>query len=79
MKCLNVFKNLFHKHSFIIVNGFYTLSNMAEVDLIKVCQDCGKRETFLLDRDMLLEVTDLYPHAFDNLLLEYLKTWKGGD
>lgn len=78
MKCLNVFKKLFHKHSFIIVNGFYTLFNRDEIDLIKVCSDCGKRETFLLDKDMLLEVIDLYPNAFDKTLREYLQTWKGG-
>ena len=80
MKCLKGFKKLFHKHFFIIVNGFYTFINMYNVDLCKsLLKNVVKRETFLLDRDMLLEVLDLYPNAFDKTLREYLQTWKGGD
>jgi hypothetical protein len=77
MKCFQGFKKLFHKHSFTITNAFYTLFNQDLVDIVKVCRDCGKRETFVLDRETLLEVVDLYPNAFDKTLREYLLTWKG--
>jgi hypothetical protein len=72
---LSVFKKK-HKHSFIISNAFVTLEDQNQVDVIKSCINCSIKEVFSVDRVTLLELIDLYPHAFDPLLKEYLNTWK---
>jgi hypothetical protein len=72
---LNVFKKK-HKHSFLIVNAFYTLKDMEQIDLIKECQDCKEKECLSMNRGLLLEVLEKYPNAFSNLLRSYLLTWK---
>jgi hypothetical protein len=72
---LNVFKKK-HKHTFIISNAFYTLRDQEQVDVVKTCIECGAKEAFAVDRKTLAELVEKFPRAFDDILLEYLKSWK---
>lgn len=72
---LNVFKKR-HKHTFIISNVFYTLEDQDQCDIIKSCLSCPAKEAFGTDRQTLIELTEKFPRAFNELLLEYLKSWK---
>jgi hypothetical protein len=82
MKCCQGYKKLFgifpirNKHIFIISNVFYTLEDQNQVDVVKRCIKCTAREAFGTDQQTLMELVDKFPRAFDQLLLEYLKTWK---
>jgi phage gp16-like protein len=72
---LNVFKKK-HKHSFIITNTFYTLEDQNQVDVVKSCMGCSAKEAFSVDRVTLMELVEKFPKAFNDILLEYLKSWK---
>jgi len=82
MKCCQESKKLFgifkryKKHSFVITNAFYTLTDSNLVDLAKTCIYCGAKEAFGVDKQTLMELVDKFPNAFEPLLLEYLKSWQ---
>lgn len=63
------------KHNFVITNAFYTLEDQNLVDIIKTCQYCGEKESFLLDKKTLLEVLQRFPNAFKYEIKSYLQTW----
>lgn len=79
MRFLNGFKKIFkifrHKHAYLITNAFYTLQNSEQIDIIKTCTICGKKEALSMDKETLLEVVNKFPNAFDSLLRDYLYTW----
>jgi hypothetical protein len=80
MKCFQRLRGLLNliipKHKYyLITNVFCTLDDPNQFDVIKICMECGGKETLSMDKETLLEVVKKFPNAFDERLRGYLQTW----
>lgn len=81
MKCSKRFKRLFgilkvrDIHSYLVTNAFSTLESENHFEVIKTCQDCGFKEVRVMLKETLVEAAQKYPHAFSELLREYIASW----
>jgi len=74
-KLLLGFIKIRDKHQFVISNAFYTLEDPNRIDVIKTCQDCGIKDAYTLDKDMVIELVQRFPNAFQEAIRSYLQTW----